>query len=144
MVDARNERRRKGPTALDRLRSADGYLLYIGISIQPEQRFREPRKTMSWWPEVDPRLTTIEWMDCGDQEAERIEHAAIQAEFPWHNKAGVHEPDMEPWELPAGCPPHPWTVEYRSADGFWADWERWWAAARDCVLNPEERTALGR
>lgn len=140
-LDKRREAVNVGPTALYRLRTADGYLLYIGITIDPKRRFKEHRKTMSWWPDVDPDRTVIEWLDCGGQAAADIEVAAIRAEFPWHNAVAAGD---AVWELPPGCPPHPWTVEYRSAEGFWADWARWWAAARDCVLSPEERAALDR
>lgn len=140
LVEARRERITKGPTALYRLHSTDSYLLYLGISVDPKRRFKEHRKT-TWWAEVDPELTTIEWLDCNGRAAEEIEEAAIRAEFPWYNRVGVNEPVAELWELPTGCPPHPSAVEYRSEAHWWTAWELWWAAARDCMLNPEERAA---
>jgi hypothetical protein len=142
-VAERNTRVEAGPTALYRLFTSDGYLLYVGISVDPKRRFKEHHRA-EWWPEVDTARTVIEWLDCGGHEAERIELAAIRAEFPWHNRQGMGLDGEQLWELPEGSPPPPVFVDYEA----WTDWRRvwalWWAAARDGVLNREERAALGR
>src|SRR5690554_1971689 len=49
------------PTALYRLSSYDADLLYVGITDNPDRRLREHAKTQSWWHQVEPRLTQLEW-----------------------------------------------------------------------------------
>lgn len=71
-------------TALYRLFSTDGSLLYIGVTLDPEKRFAAHAYTKKWWPEVDPIRTRIEWFD-DRATAESAELAAIRVESPRYN-----------------------------------------------------------
>lgn len=86
MPDPRAQRE---PTALYRLHGADGTLLYIGVSDNPERRFKQHRDSKPWWPQVARK--TIEW-----HPSRRIalaeEAAAIKAEAPAYNIE--HNPAM--------------------------------------------------
>ena len=69
-------------TALYRLRDCAGVLLYIGITHDPEARWRAHAATKAWWSEVTRK--EVEWHPdrcC----AEAAEVAAIRAELPRHN-----------------------------------------------------------
>jgi predicted GIY-YIG superfamily endonuclease len=68
-----------GRTALYRLFDADGALLYIGITISPQDRMKEHSWRKPWWPEV--QRSTVEWHDTWHAAAE-AEQAAISAEEP--------------------------------------------------------------
>ncbi|MEV4041505.1 GIY-YIG nuclease family protein [Streptomyces sp. NPDC049744] len=74
-------------TALYRLYSEAGTLLYIGISHQPEVRFEQHSKLKDWWPRVARR--EVEWFD-DRPTAARAEAEAIRAEDPEHN--GTYSP----------------------------------------------------
>lgn len=71
-----------GRTALYRLFDADGALLYIGITISPQDRMKEHSWRKPWWPEV--QRSTVEWHDTWHAAAE-AEQAAISAEEPKYN-----------------------------------------------------------
>lgn len=75
------------PTALYRLYDADGTLLYIGISHQPEVRFEQHADRKEWWPLVARR--EIQWFD-DRPTAASAEAAAIRTEDPEHN--GTYSP----------------------------------------------------
>jgi len=134
-VDDRNARVERGPTALYRLYDADGQLLYIGISIDPDRRFKEHRKEQGWWPAVVRR--DIEWLDCGGWDAIHAEWAAIRAEQPPFNRSHLVE-------LPPGCPDLPVFGSWFDRAAEYREWRRWWAVYRDCRLNRQELEALGR
>ena len=85
-IAVRNARIETGPTALYRLFDADDRLLYIGITLDPAQRFREHRRTQPWWPDVARRV--VEWLPVAGREAEYCERAAIAAEGPMRNRSG--------------------------------------------------------
>ncbi|MEU3990137.1 GntR family transcriptional regulator [Streptomyces platensis] len=74
------------PTALYRLYDADGLLLYVGISSNPQRRWWEhaARYASAWWPLVATR--TVEWLDTRDLAAAAERHA-IKTESPAHNFA---------------------------------------------------------
>lgn len=72
------------PCILYRLYSHTGELLYIGITIHPETRFAEHKRTKPWWPEV-ARIAIEEYPD--DVTAAAAEQAAIRAERPCFNRA---------------------------------------------------------
>ena len=62
---------------------ADGTVLYIGVTSQPEVRFRQHMDSKPWWPEVDrievgPRVPR--------EEAVAAERQAIYEQRPLHNK----------------------------------------------------------
>lgn len=49
------------PAAVYHLHDRDGVLLYVGMSINPERRFRQHAAKRPWWPEVDPSGTVAVW-----------------------------------------------------------------------------------
>jgi predicted GIY-YIG superfamily endonuclease len=69
-------------TALYRLYDADGRLLYVGITNNPKQRWRDHEQRYSWWLEVADRR--LEWHD-SRREAFDAETAAMRDEHPMFN-----------------------------------------------------------
>lgn len=98
-----NPRDQHVPTALYRLYGADGTLLYIGVTDNPDRRFKQHRDTKPWWPQVAQK--TIEWRP-SRVVALADEADAIRAEAPVynidHNPAALtyHWP---PAGMPADC-----------------------------------------
>lgn len=91
----------QGPTALYRLYDVDGHLLYVGISNDPEARWRSHLYGIAQWPARAVRRTD-EWF-ASRAEAEAAEYAAIKIEEPIFN--GTHnfvEVDFSPevWQSP--------------------------------------------
>jgi predicted GIY-YIG superfamily endonuclease len=86
------------PTALYRLYDAEGVLLYIGISGDLKARFARHAARKPWWPQVARK--TVEW-HLTRTGAAKTEDAAIKAERPKHNIAGVFlaAPDFDPADL---------------------------------------------
>lgn len=76
-------------TSLYRLYDDSDALLYIGIAFNPRTRGYHHAMTKSWWPEVVRK--EICWFD-NRREAEAAEDAAILAERPRYNIAGVDGP----------------------------------------------------
>lgn len=74
-------------TALYRHFDADGYLLYVGISLAPLARTRQHRLTSAWIRDVV--RVDIEWY-ASRRRAERAEWEAIRAEKPLYNLAFGH------------------------------------------------------
>lgn len=74
------------PTALYRLFDKDGGLLYVGITVDVEQRMTAHRSEKTWWPDVATKR--IEWFP-NRPAALRAELVAIGAEQPRHNIAGA-------------------------------------------------------
>lgn len=73
-----------GPTerhALYRLIGAEG-LLYIGIGIRPEGRWKDHELHKPWWPNV--LVKTVDWHE-HRWSAEEAEYVAIGCEQPKHN-----------------------------------------------------------
>ena len=70
-------------TALYRLLAANGRLLYVGISGNPDFRWGQHSTSKTWWPEVADRK--IEWFPTRE-EAAGAEIVAIKEERPLHNK----------------------------------------------------------
>lgn len=73
-------------TALYRFFDADGALLYIGITVNVEQRWAEHERSKPWWPQVVEKR--VEWFDTRTL-ALIAELAAIKGERPVHNVAGA-------------------------------------------------------
>jgi predicted GIY-YIG superfamily endonuclease len=71
------------PTALYRLRDQSGALLYVGITDNPERRWKDHAKDKSWWPDVKDR--SVEWLPTRDH-ALAAEATAIRAERPRYNR----------------------------------------------------------
>jgi predicted GIY-YIG superfamily endonuclease len=80
-------------TALYRVRNAEGDLLYIGISRQPEFRWSGHRRHHAWWSEV--AHYSIEWHSSRDA-AEAAENEAIKSELPRHNGKHNHLVPFDP------------------------------------------------
>lgn len=67
---------------LYRFYSATGQLLYVGITMNPPQRFKSHRDSKEWWPTVSG--ITVENYSSRDELAQ-AERRAIQVEHPLHN-----------------------------------------------------------
>ncbi len=76
-------------TALYRLFDWTGVLLYVGISNNPESRFRQHRTQKSWWAQVDG--ISFEWFE-SRYKPSLADSQAISTESPRHN---IHQTD--PW-----------------------------------------------
>jgi predicted GIY-YIG superfamily endonuclease len=85
-------------TALYRFYDADGRLLYIGISRQPDTRWKQHLNNLrkEWTSQATRR--TLTWLN-SRAEAEMAEVAAIKAEKPLHN--GSHNYESAPFD-PSG------------------------------------------
>lgn len=70
------------PTALYRLYSATGTLLYVGVTRSIPLRFAKHRALKSWWPEVSRK--TMVWYG-SREEAEHAERVTVRAERPVYN-----------------------------------------------------------
>lgn len=65
-----------------RMRSADDALLYVGISGNPVERWRQHRIDKSWWAEI----SSISFVVHGSEHlARKAERVAIETEWPRHN-----------------------------------------------------------
>lgn len=73
-------------TALYRFYAAGGKLLYVGITKSLGIRWNNHANLQPWWPLVDNQ--TVQWLP-GRKEALVAEKAAIAAEMPLFNIAGV-------------------------------------------------------
>jgi hypothetical protein len=73
-----------GTTALYRLFDQQGVLLYIGITVNPDARFKQHATAKPWWPDVDHSRTLLTWYNTRD-EAGTAELAAIRDQNPQHN-----------------------------------------------------------
>lgn len=92
------------PTALYRLYDTRGALLYVGVTNNPERRFKQHRDSKPWWPQVARK--TVEWRPSRVR-ALAEEAAAITAETPVynidHNPAARQDAVSLHWP-PAGMP----------------------------------------
>ncbi|MEU9470456.1 GntR family transcriptional regulator [Streptomyces avermitilis] len=79
-------------TALYRLYGADDTLLYVGISLEPDQRLKKHRWTQRWGDLIARQ--EIEWFDTWAA-AESAERQAVQVERPIHN--GTHNHPLAPF-----------------------------------------------
>lgn len=75
---------------LYRFYSATGQLLYVGITMNPAQRFKSHRKSKDWWSEIVG--ITLEHY-ANREELADAERRAIQVERPLHN---VVRPTLKP------------------------------------------------
>ncbi len=142
-------------TALYRLLSKSGRLLYVGISGNPDSRWGTHSNNQPWWEEVADRK--IEWFDSREA-ASAAEVKAIKEERPLYNKqhsvigtpaAMISEPLEDPWadsgpgdRLPAarrrhegdrgqeGAPPHDLDAEQSTLGGMMQSNEAVTAVAR--------------
>ena len=71
-------------TAVYRVYSDNGTLLYVGITVNPNVRFSEHAAEKPWWTAVDMSKTRIEWYR-NRVGAKKAETKAIQAERPIYN-----------------------------------------------------------
>jgi predicted GIY-YIG superfamily endonuclease len=112
-----SDQRAAEPTALYRLYNADGALLYIGVTDNPERRFKQHRDTKPWWPQVAQKTT--EW--CPTRLRALAEEAtAIEAEAPIYNLE--HNPAapgaVSPHHPPVGMPAERVDALRKAADGL--------------------------
>ncbi|WTW93481.1 GIY-YIG nuclease family protein [Streptomycetaceae bacterium NBC_01309] len=150
-------------TAVYRLFDAAGVLLYVGISVDPQKRFKNHKhgngrnKPKEWWPDVV--TADLEWFDSRPQ-AETAESFAIVTEHPRHNtaKTGAYAASLfrHRWlqERLGGPRPGPdaplarwraWAEATVEIDGHEMPAESWWEASRPCNrLIAEQRDAAAR
>ncbi|MGW3861094.1 GIY-YIG nuclease family protein [Streptomyces sp. NPDC005047] len=81
-VNERWEKIRARRTALYRLYDGAGVLLYVGISCNLSERWKDHREEKPWWPQVTEKR--VEWYG-KRAEAESAEVHAIITEEPLHN-----------------------------------------------------------
>ncbi|MFF3931970.1 GIY-YIG nuclease family protein [Streptomyces hirsutus] len=81
-VSERWEKIRTRRTALYRLYNETGVLLYVGISCNLTERWKDHREEKPWWPQVAEKR--VQWYD-RRAEAESVEVHAIVTEDPLHN-----------------------------------------------------------
>lgn len=74
-------------TAVYRFFASDGWLLYVGMTVDPTMRFAFHEQNAPWWRQADPDRTTITWFD-SRPEAAVAETNAIRDENPEWNIAG--------------------------------------------------------
>ncbi|OBB15481.1 hypothetical protein A5731_00500 [Mycolicibacterium conceptionense] len=89
---------------LYRFYSTTGQLLYVGITMNPPQRFKKHRDTKDWWTEVAG--ISIENYDTRE-DLENAERRAIQVEHPIHNVVRAkpkHQPQPVPEPEPGPDP----------------------------------------
>ncbi len=91
-------------TALYRLYAGGGALLYVGITVNVEQRWTEHERAKPWWPQVTEKR--VEWFE-NRPAALAAELQAIKTEHPIHNVIGTPEPykrrDLAPDEVGGGA-----------------------------------------
>jgi predicted GIY-YIG superfamily endonuclease len=90
--DALHRARSAERTALYRFYDSDDELLYVGISRDPAERWKQHRDK-PWWREVAMRV--IEWHD-DRVTAERAERKAIRSEGPRYNIQHNPRPAAKP------------------------------------------------
>lgn len=78
------------PTAVYRLCTASGEVLYVGITADLKQRFADHRNDKPWWSEV--RWASVEWFE-DRPTAARVEAEQIAAEDPPYNRLGTDRYD---------------------------------------------------
>ncbi|MFH8867145.1 GIY-YIG nuclease family protein [Streptomyces griseus] len=83
----------QGRTALYRLYNAEGKLLYIGISQNPDVRWGQHSTTKPWWGDVEERK--VEWHETRPLAA-AAEVASIEAEQPLWNSNHATRPTGDP------------------------------------------------
>lgn len=73
-----------GRTALYRLYDTEDRLLYVGISVNPDMRWRQHANDKLWWSTVSRK--EVEWFETRPEACE-AEVRAIQSEQPLYNVA---------------------------------------------------------
>ncbi|RPE39722.1 GIY-YIG catalytic domain-containing protein [Streptomyces sp. Ag109_O5-1] len=109
-----------GCTAVYRLYDRTGRLLYVGSSLNPNQRLKQHATDKPWWPEVDIRRATFEW--CSDEAtAADVEHTAALTEGPAYGsplRRRLNRSAPRPRRMTPPTPPEPTgPVVFRMGDG---------------------------
>jgi predicted GIY-YIG superfamily endonuclease len=71
-------------TATYELYAEDGTAMYIGLTANPNRRFKEHQSNQGWWHQVDLTKTNITWHS-NRQEAQDAEEALIKEKRPIYN-----------------------------------------------------------
>lgn len=96
------------PTALYRFFDSAGQLLYVGVSGDTENRWRQHAESKPWWSEVADKTT--EWL-ASRPEALDAERIAIRTEKPLYNHQNAVSPILDEitrWG-PGEIPGRPWS-----------------------------------
>jgi excinuclease UvrABC nuclease subunit len=80
-----------GRTGVYRLFDAEGSLLYVGLTCDPDGRWRQHSHQKPWFKSVDRH--TVEWHDTRI-EARRAEVVAIKTEGPLYNRQDVRHSEI--------------------------------------------------
>ncbi|MFD8771393.1 GIY-YIG nuclease family protein [Streptomyces sp. NPDC059916] len=125
------------PAAVYRLFDDEDHLLYVGLTHAPQQRWKDHRKEMLWWREVE--FKAITWF-ATRREAWQAEQAAIEAERPLYNA------NFEGLGPMPGVPAQPWghrtAYQYRETrTGYRIQWYLWRLAVQDAWATERERAA---
>lgn len=89
-------------TTVYRLFDAQGRLLYIGTSADPQDRWEQHGREKLWWSSVAE--ATVEWCDTRT-DALAIEREAIQGEHPLHNDKATEKEAVFPYSGNRGPTP---------------------------------------
>lgn len=133
------------PTAVYRLYDEAGHLLYIGMSNDPVRRWREHRKEMFWWREVERHERT--WY-ASARLADQAERAAIIMENPRYNKSD-YGPGHGGVTRPPGVPsqPHGARIAYQRPElrpAFRREWFMWRLHLQDALETQREQEQQGK
>lgn len=82
-------------TTLYRLYGADDQLLYVGTSVDPQDRWEQHSRNKLWWSSVS--RATVEWY-ATRTEAMAAERAAIQSESPLFNDKATDDEVAIPYQ----------------------------------------------
>jgi len=96
------------PTAVYRIFDAAGQLLYVGLTADPDQRFRTHSRMTPWWSEV--AATELHWF-ATHMAAWDSEKRAIDEEGPRYNGSGRGDGRPPTGQTPAR--------NFRIADAVW-------------------------
>lgn len=82
-------------TTVYRLYDAKGRLLYVGTSVEPQERWEQHSREKLWWSSV--ARATVDWFS-SRTEALAAEREAIRSEYPLHNEKASEEERVFPFQ----------------------------------------------
>lgn len=97
------------PHILYRFYDRTGVLLYVGITVDFDERWKKHARQKDWWAQVDHTATKVEYC-LGDRAARAAETAAIKAEKPLHNTQHNEFVEIETEDEPCDIN-EPWSLD---------------------------------